>query len=55
MDKKTPKTATVKRKSPAINKIRKISDGDVLADATQSGIEAFQVERSKLAVNECNL
>lgn len=55
MDKKTPKTTAVRNKSSAINKPRKISDGDVLADATQSGIEAFQVERSKLAVNERNL
>lgn len=55
MDKKTPKTTAVKRKSPAINKTRKISDGDVLADATQNGIETFQVERSKLAVDERNL
>ncbi len=55
MDKKTPKATAVRNKSSVINKTRKTSDGDVLADATQVGIEAFQVERSKLAVNERNL
>lgn len=54
MDKKSSRKAPIRHKA-SISKTRKATEGDVLADATQTGIETYQVERSKLAAEERNM